>query len=243
MFEVDVYKVYPNSAIITPLKVRREWMDNTKDKHAYHCMPLSMVNYYGWGIAFPKDISFIWNGNPESNPDNIKILSGEEYVYSDRGNTLITFKTGLMFKTPENLSLLGYPVPNYFVDGVYPLSFLLSTSFLKGDLQPSWKITKANEVITIKAGEPVIAVMPVDLSSLNESALLLKDGTKLNRSEIENDPEYTEYITKQQKMGIWPSLYRKAVDHFGNSIGKHQVRKISLYVKTIEDIDNDRKVY
>lgn len=238
MFQIDAYQVCKESANIAPLGVKRKWMDDTKDKHAYHCMPLSMVNQYGWGISFPKDISFIWNGDSESNPSNIEILDGEEYVYTDRANNLVTFRTGLMFKTPPNLSLFAYPVPNQFIDGVQPLSFLLSTSFLKGDVQPSWKITKANETITIKAGTPIISVMPVDLSAVNDSIIVLTDGSKLDISEIQNDPEYTKYVTDQQKAGIWPGLYKKPVDHLGNSIGSHQTRKISLHV---EDLRNSER--
>lgn len=234
MFEFDVYKLHSEPAIVKPLGVKRDWMDATTDKHAYQCMPLGLVNNYGWEISFPKDISFIWNGKTDPNPDNIKILEGEQYVYTERGNTLITFKTGLMFKTNENLTLMVYPIPNYFIYGAEPLSVLLNTSFLKGDLHPSWRITKANEVITIKAGDPVIAVMPVDLEFINNSILNIKDGLKLDRSEIQNDPEYSEYIMAKQKSGVWSATYRNAVDHLGRSRGKHQVKKIILNTKEVD---------
>ena len=234
MFEVDVYKLFKEPAILKPLEVKRDWMDNTTNKHAYQCMPLGLVNNYGWAISFPKDISFIWNGNTDPNPENIEIIEGHEYVYTERGNNLITFKTGLMFKTEENLTLMVYPIPNYFIYGAEPLSVLLNTSFLKGDLHPSWKITKPNEVITIKAGNPVIAVMPVDLEFINNSKMIIKDGLKLDSSEIQNDPEYTKYVTEKQQAGIWSNMYRNAVDHLGRSLGKHQVKKIILYTEEVE---------
>lgn len=234
MFEVDVYKLFKEPGILKPLEVKRDWMDNTSDKHAYQCMPLGLVNNYGWGISFPKDISFIWNGNPGPSPENIKIIEGEEYVYTERGNNLITFKTGLMFKTPENLTLMVYPIPNYFIDGVHPLSVLLNTSFLKGDLHPSWKITKANEVITIKAGTPVIAVMPINLETIQNSKLLIKDGLKMDITEIQNDPGYTKYVMEKQQAGIWSNMYRNAIDHLGRSLGRHQVKKILLHVEEVE---------
>ena len=236
MFEIDVYKLYKEPAILKPLEVKRDWMDNTLNKHAYQCMPLGLINNYGWGISFPKDISFIWNGNtdPDPDPNNIKILEGEEYVYTERGNNLITFKTGLMFKTPENLTLMVYPIPNYFIDGAEPLSVLLSTSFLKGDLQPSWKITKANEIITIKAGDPVIAIMPIDLEFIQGSKIFIKDGLKLNSEETQHDPGYTKYVDEKVQAGIWSNMYRNAIDHLGKSLGKHQVKKILLYTEEVE---------
>lgn len=234
MFEIDVYKLFKEPAILKPLEVKRDWMDNTSNKHAYQCMPLGLINNYGWGISFPKDISFIWNGNTDPNPNNIKILEGEEYVYTERGNNLITFKTGLMFKTPENLTLMVYPIPNYFIDGAEPLSVLLNTSFLKGDLHPSWKIIKANEIITIKAGDPVIAIMPIDLELIQGSKIFIKDGLKLNSEEIQNDPGYTKYVMEKQQDGIWSNMYRNAIDHLGKSLGKHQVKKILLYTEEVE---------
>ena len=234
MFEVDVYKLFKEPAVIKPLEVKREWMDNTSDKHAYQCMPLGLINNYGWGISFPKNISFIWNGDTGPSPDNIKIIEGEEYVYTERGNNLITFKTGLMFKTPENLTLMVYPIPNYFIDGAEPLSVFLNTSFLKGDLHPSWKITKANEIITVKAGTPVIAIMPINLEDLQGSKILIKNGLKMEMSEIQNDPDYTKYVMEKQQAGVWSNMYRNAVDHLGRSLGKHQVKKILLYTEEVE---------
>ena len=139
-----------------------------------------------------------------------------------------------MFKTPENLTLMVYPIPNYFIDGAEPLSVLLNTSFLKGDLQPSWKIIKANEIITIKAGDPVIAIMPIDLELIQGSKIFIKDGLKLNSEEIQNDPNYTKYVDEKVEAGIWSNLYRNAIDHLGKSLGKHQVKKILLYTEEVE---------
>ena len=83
----DVYKVYPNqSANIQPLSVKREWMDETDEAHAYKCFPVSLTNQLGWGISFPEDISFIWDGISDSQPIHVKVLSGEKYVHTNRSN-------------------------------------------------------------------------------------------------------------------------------------------------------------
>lgn len=233
MFEFNVYKISKTPANLVTLETKRDWMDDTTDKHAYRCFPLGLVNNLGWGISFPEDISFIWDGNKNPNPEHIKILSGEKYIYTDRGNTLITFNTGLMFKTNPNLTLWVKQVPNQFIEGVEVLEVLLNTSFLKGELNPSWKITKANVPITIKAGTPVVSVLPIDLEQLNNSTAIISDGLSLPIDEIQNDLGYTEYVTSRQKQGIWSNLYRNAVDHEGNSLGSHQVKKIMLDIKDI----------
>ena len=199
--------------------------------HSYQCYPISLVNSFGWGISFPEDISFIYNGNSEDHPDNIKILSGHKYVYLHRLANTISFNTGIMFKTPKNISLLSFPVPNMTHDGYEPISNILSTSFLKGDLQPAWRILKADEVITIKAGTPVIAIMPVDLSTIQDSEIHLTDRTDPKYlDEVQNDVEYTRDLESKHKDGIFPGYYRKAINHKNKILGDHQVKRITLHV-------------
>lgn len=229
IMEFDVYKIVDGLADVKELSVARSWMDQTKDSHAYRCLPLSTVNNLGWGVYYNEDISFIWNGN-ENNPTkfDIEIISGNKYVYLDRNNKMVTFMTGLMFRTPENYSLLVQPVPNQFIDGVEALSAILSTSFLKGDLHPSLRVNKANQVITIPAGTPIVSVIPINLNEINNSVLNVKSGSLLEENEKNNDPEYSEYVIASQKKGIWSDFYRNGTDHKGNIIGRHQVKRIDL---------------
>jgi hypothetical protein len=171
----DVYKVYPNqSADIQPLGVKREWMDQTSDKHAYHCFPVSLSNTLGWGISFPIDIEFIWDGISDSTDTHVKVLKGKDYVSTSRANATISFNTNLVIKTEENVSMLAMPTPNWPIDGVWPFTTLISTSFFKGTFPIAWRITKANEVITIPANTPVASIIPISLSSLNNSVATVK---------------------------------------------------------------------
>lgn len=238
MFEVEAIIVDNNHAIIAPLPKRREWMDLSKDGHAYRCFPLSLVNNLGWSISFPEDITFIWDGNTDMHPDHVKVLSGGTYAHSGRGNNLITFKTNIMFRTSENLSLLVQPVPNSWIDGVQPLSVILSTSFLKGHLEPSAKITKANEIITIKAGTPILSVLPINLEDFNNSVMIVKNGINFPEQEIKNSKEYEDFLTETHKKGLWSNFYKNGIDHLGNIIGKHQVKKILLHVKSSDPSDD-----
>ena len=193
--------------------------------HSYQCYPISLVNSFGWGISFPEDISFIYNGNSEDDPENITILSGHKYVYLHRLANTVSFNTGIMFKTTDDISLLSFPVPNMTHDGYEPISNILSTSFVKGDLQPAWRIFKKDEVITIKAGTPVIAIMPVDLSALQDSEITLTDKTDPKYlDDIQNDTEYTKSLAEKHSDGIFPGFYRKAINHKNESLGSHRNR-------------------
>lgn len=221
------YSTDPDLGQVSPLTITRDWMDDTWEAHAYHCFPVTLANGLGWGISFPEDISFIWDGISDSTPDHVKILKGEKYAYSGRANATISFKTGLMFKTENEVSLLSMPAPNHFIAGAQAFTTLISSSFFKGDLPCAWRITQPNVEITIKAGTPVIAILPIDLAQLQNSELQIEDVSKLPASSF-NANEYSEIVYGINREGKWTDFYRNAKDHLGNTIGEHQVKTIKL---------------
>lgn len=229
MHKITVYKVGDVSADISQLSVKRDWMDETWESHAYKCFPVSLTNQLGWGISFPEDISFIWDGVSDSSPDHVKIIKGEKYAYTGRSNATISFKTGLKFATDENISILQMPVPNYINDGVMPFTTLITSSFFNGELPVAWRIIKPNVEITIKAGTPIIAVLPIDLASLQNSEIVLKSFMDMPKLSF-NGNEYAESVNKINQSGEWANFYRNATDHQGNKLGSHQVKTIKLSV-------------
>jgi len=239
MYKIKTYFIREDLGIIEPLSIKRKWMDETYDAHAYKCFPVGLTNQLGWGISFPEDITFIWDGVSDSSPEHVKILSGEKYAYPGRANGTISFNTGLMFKTDENVSLLSMPVPNLFFDGAVPFTTLISTSFFFGELPVAWMITKPNEIITIKAGTPVIAIMPIDLNAIQNSEVIIDDIKNLPASKFDSN-EYSNIIYNLNRSGTWSNFYRDAVDHLKNSIGAHQVKAIRL--KVVDAIKNKNDI-
>lgn len=229
MYKIDVYQLREGYGKLEPLSIKRDWMDETYDAHAYKCFPVTLTNGLGWGISFPEDITFIWDGISDTSPDHVKILSGEKYVYSGRANATISFNTGLMFRTDENTSILQMPVPNQIIDGVQPFTTLISTSFFKGELPCAWRITRPNVEITIKAGTPIISVLPISLGSINNSEMIMKPGSDLPVNYF-NDSDYSNIVYELNRQGKWSNFYRDAVDPKGNSIGSHEVKSIRLKV-------------
>jgi len=228
--KLTAYKTREGYGILEPLTVKREWMDETWEAHAYKCFPVSLSNTLGWGISFPEDITFIWDGISDSSSEHVKILSGEKYVSPERGNATISFNTGIMFVSDENLTLLSMPVPNFFRRGISPFTTLISTSFFAGDLPAAWRLTEPNIEITIKANTPVIAILPIDLENLQNSEIQFDDLKNVPASKF-NVAEYGNIVYQINRTGKWTNFYRDAVDHLGNMIGKHQVKTIRLNVK------------
>ena len=147
-------------AKIDQLPLHRDWMDTTFDRHAYHCFPVSLSNRLGWGISFPEDITFIWDGINDSTGDHVKILSGSKYAHPNRGNRTISFYTDITFfeENGKNITLLTMPVPNQFIRGAQCMTTLLSTSVLASDLPIAWMITEPNIEITISANTPIASL-------------------------------------------------------------------------------------
>lgn len=217
---------------ISQIQIKRDWMENTYDRHAYNCFPVNLTNSLGWGISFPDDITFIWDGISDSSPNHVKIIEGEKWCHPFRSNATISFKTGITIKTDQDVTALVMPVPNQFIDGAQCFTTFISTSFFIGEIQAAWRITKANTPITIKAGTPVCSIIPVSLSQLNNSELHIKNLSEMPPLNF-NGEEYGIESDKISKSGNWTHFYRNATDHKGNSLGKHEIKTLRL--KTINE--------
>lgn len=227
--QIKIIKAFQDYSNIEQLDMKRDWMENTVHRHAYHCFPVSLANRLGWAISFPEDISFIWDGSPDADSHHVKILSGHRFATPNRANHTVSFESGLRFESEENITLMTMPVPNQFVRGAQCFTTLISTSVLPGSLPIAWMINEPNIEITIPAGTPVAAVVPVSLTDIQDFELVI--------SEYQYDREHEMYMKergneaeKRNSVGDWSHFYRDAVDHTGKPFGKHESKKIVMKV-------------
>jgi hypothetical protein len=207
--------------------VQRDWMDATDGRHAYKCFPVSMANSIGWSIAFLDDIEFIWDGITDSSPDHVKIIrSGPQVANTDRGQASISFNCELRFKTDENISMLSIVPPNYWIDGAIPYTSIISTSFYKHPYPIAWRITKPNTNIIIPAGTPVATLIPISLQDFSNTEINLRYKEHDPNEGFENN-EKLEVLKTIQGFSNW---YRDAVDHKGNSLGRHELKSLNLKI-------------
>lgn len=235
MINLNVYKTSNVTANIQPLSAKRDWMDDTYEKHAYRCFPITLSNQFGWGLSFSEDITFMWDGVTSTSADNVKVLQGQEYCETGRGHATINFKTNLRFVTDKNYSLLSFPVPNSFTDGAQAITSILSSSFFEGPLPVAWKITRPFTPITIKANTPFIAIMPISLTDLNNSVASIDEerNAPFIKRDIPLTMEGAMAAAKKNWEGSWTDYYRDAVDYMGNSLGQHEVKAIKIGVKDL----------
>ena len=227
MPEIKVKKANDLAADIRQLPVARDWMEETQGRHSYHCFPLTLTNRLGWGISFPEDIVFIWDGISDTTNQHVKILAGEDYCSTNRGNATISFHTNLHFETDEDVTTLVMPVPNQFIDGTHCFTTLITTSFLDSALPIAWRITKPNVEITIPAGTPVAAILPISLQKLQNYEVVVEEAN-FQSEDWERMRSYGMAVHEHNLKGEWSNFYKNAVNENGESVGKHEVRNISL---------------
>jgi hypothetical protein len=236
LVEQDAY----SNMKISPMSIKRDWMDATSEKHAYRCFPVTQANVIGWSISCLNDISFIWNGINDQTGNNVKILQGEETCYTGRGQSTLSFNTGLHFKTTEELSLFTINPVNYFSDDFETMSSLISISFFDNPLPLAIKARSANKEILIKAGTPLATIIPISLSGLNNSSIEINQYKDLDNKKQQANKSYGDAAQKINQSGKFTDWYRNAVNEKGESIGSHEVKTLKLQVinNTREQIDD-----
>lgn len=232
MYKIYAERVSENSADIAQMPVKRWWMDDTYDKHAYQCFPLALTNRLGWSVSFPEDISFIWDGISDSSPDHIKVLAGNKYVSLQRANATVSFNIGIKFTTENNVTLLTMPPSNYFVEGATCFTTLISTSFFDGPMPIAYRVTQANKIITIKANTPICTILPISLSELQNSEIVFEVNKNKKDSvvEINNSESADEIRNNILSSGKWTNFYKNGLNWMGQKVGEHEVKSINLKV-------------
>ena len=227
MNNIKAYKIGPISANIEQLSVRRDWMDETSDKHAYRCFPVSLANTVGWGLSYPEDIAVVWDGIRGNDPGHIKVLSGSQYVTGDNGQGTIRINTNIYFETDENTSIMMYQPPNMFVENGQAITSIVSSSWYNNPVPVVWRIDRPNDEFVIKANQPFIAFMLISLGKLKDVEV------DVYKQDIDEDrriynQEYDKKFREINQSGQWSDFYRNATDHNGNSLGSHEVKALRL---------------
>ena len=227
-YKIKAY-MQEESAKLEPLSIKRDFFDKSDNKTAYKCLPISSANVVGWGVSFPEDISFIWDGELDNFIDHVEILSGKNYAVVMENKT-ISFSTYFSLSTDKNVSVLVMPVSNQFSDEWATVSAVFSTSFYHDTIQPAITILKPNQIITIKAGTPIAAILPISLSSLNDSVVERFDWKEKDFSVYNED--YSNAMKISQSADNLVNFYRNGWNHKKEKIGEHEVKYLNL--KTVD---------
>jgi hypothetical protein len=231
MLNITVEKFPESFVTISPMSIKRDWMDNTPEKHAYRCFPVTSANMVGWNISCDKDIRFIWDGINDTSQDHVKILEGGDFTYTGRGQSSVSIHTGLIFRTDENTSLLTINPVNYFNDNFETIATVISTSWLDSGFPLAIKSKVPNKEILIKSGEPIATIIPISLSAMDKTEIEIFNYSDPGRIRENKNKSYGIASQKINSAGRWTNWYRNATNENEEKIGSHEVTTLKLSVK------------
>jgi len=226
--DVALTRTHQNPPLIRQCSVRRDWMDDTYNKHAYKCLPLTEANVAGWEMVLQQEVVIQWDGGL-SVP---RVISGEKMMFEVNGQRyekeivmpsivgIMSFTTGWTFATPAGIHTWISGAPNYFVDGAVPLTATIPSDWWPDEFNMNWKITKIGEPVIFPDGMPFMFFQFYNTS--------LMPGVSIS---IENYWDKPEQMDKRASYGAakmkklqdqpwtWMGGIRTGLDEHGNKIG------------------------
>jgi hypothetical protein len=221
MTKINFVRTHQSPPKIEQSRIQRDWMDETYNKHAYQCLPMTFANVYGWEMQMEDDLVVQWDGG--QNP--ARILSGE---YSSSGRMqavssiigMISIQMSWVIRTEEGYDTWFSGSPNYFVDGAAPLSATIPTWWWPDESQMNWKITKIGEPVVFKAGTP-FCFFNVYKNSVMQEAEVSTSNLWDDMELIQSRAKYGQMKSKNMHDNpwTWTKGIKTGVDADGNKIG------------------------
>jgi hypothetical protein len=150
---------------IRPGSPKRTWMDETNERYAYRCLPLSIANSHGWELLSPVAFEARWDGGIRMESVEIRMDPG----YADHlkpvtlfGYGTLTWHVEAIFRTPPGWNLYLSGPPNRQKDGIQALGGIIETDWSPYTFTMNWRFTRAGEWIRFEENEPIAFFFPVE---------------------------------------------------------------------------------
>jgi hypothetical protein len=193
---LSLYRIEQYPLRVVPGRTDRSWMDQTNERFAYRCLPLTIANATGWEILSPCSFEAIWDGGDDKSAIKLNKLDAyphlERHVTSHFGHGTLTFHTGYLFRTDPGWGTLVRGAPNFATDGILALEGLVETDWLPFSFTMNWLFTRPGKVV-FNEGDPIAFVTPVPH--------LMIDPIEPEIIDIQDDPalfaEYSEWAHRR----------------------------------------------
>jgi hypothetical protein len=147
---------------IRPATVQRDWMDRTRDRYAYRCLPLNIANAHGWELCCEETFEAAWNGRPGLDDIKIHTLDGATApAISHFGSGVLTFHVACVFRTDPGWNLMAMGPPNRPKPGIQALTGVIETDWAPYGFTMNWIFTEPHRPIQFMKGEPFCFIFPV----------------------------------------------------------------------------------
>jgi hypothetical protein len=174
---------------IKPCSASREWMDEVPQRYIYRCVPMVAANTMGWELCNPVDSEIIWDGS-ELNPGlTVKNANHSRFAASSHfGCGIATWYLPFLFRTSPDLGLVVTGPANHGHDNATPLDAFVRTDWLPFPFTMNWRLTRRNEPVVFKAGEPICRIYPYPIALL--------ENTRLEIHNLDSDPAFLNQVNQ-----------------------------------------------
>ncbi len=133
-----------STMLIRPGGKQRGWMDDTPNKYAYRCLPLTIANCTGWDLYAPCDFVVSWNGGSHESDMSINYeLDDMHFAGTGFGCGILTLHSGYVLKTSEGWDIMCTAPINTPIEWATPLTGIVETWWLNFTFTINWKLHKA----------------------------------------------------------------------------------------------------
>ena len=158
---------------IEPLQMQRKWMNDTRQKFAYKCLPLNIASQYGWTVLSPVNFTVSWFGG--INGADVDVVSSDpdfvtNSVVSHFGEATITLQLDFVIQTPENYSLYIRGIPNKDYGILKPLDAIVETDWLPFTFTYNFRFVESG-IVEFKKGEPLFVFFPIERNTVENFEL------------------------------------------------------------------------
>ena len=232
--EITAYEVVENPPPIRTADRKREWMDDTQDRFAYRCLPLSIANQTGWEILSPAGFTARWSGKNDLPAIKIKFDDEESpLIGSHFGHGVLTFTLGYLFRTTKAHNLWVKGPTNQFKDGIAALEGLIETDWTPFTFTMNWQFTRKRHKIRFEKDEPICTLLPYPrhyIGKFDPKLKVINENPKLYNQYVAWKDDREQFLRDLKnpdsdavKEG-WQKTYMKGEDQFGKVFAGHQTK-------------------
>ena len=204
-------------------------MDDTPDRYAYRCLPLTIANAHGWELLSPCGFKARWTGGDGADAVDIRLdpgMEGREAPVSLFGQGTITFHVEGLFRTPEGWNLWVGGSPNAAKDGIAPLGAVIETDWSPYTFTMNWRFTRPNHWVRFEENEPFCFFFPVQRQPMIEAVPVIRPLAEAPELEAaftawsQSRADFHAWVKANAPTAAadqWQKLYFRGVDPAGNA--------------------------
>jgi hypothetical protein len=183
--KLTAYVIDGHTVEIRPAPVERNWMDNTDQRYAYRCLPLSIANAHGWEILCNAGFTAVWDGGQAKESVRITPDPGTYApALSHFGAGVLTFHVSCLFCTDQGYDLMVQGPINAPKDAIAALTGIIETDWSPFSFTMNWLFTRPGIPVRFEKNEPFCHLMPVrrgELEAVEPALRVLSENPELQR--------------------------------------------------------------